>query len=77
MMQKCWTSLVVQWLRLSASTAGGMGLIPGQGTKIPYATWHNPKKKKKKKKTVEVVISNFLGTLNKMYNYKRRPCLIM
>ena len=33
--------------------------------------------KKKKKKTVEVVISNFLGTLNKMYNYKRRPCLIM
>ena len=28
---------MVQWLRLCASTAGGMGLIPGQGTKIPHA----------------------------------------
>ena len=26
------TSLVVQWLRLHASTAGGMGSIPGLGT---------------------------------------------
>ena len=49
-MQKCWTSLVVQWLRLCASTAGGLGLIPGQGTKIPHATWHNQKKKNKKTK---------------------------
>ena len=31
------TSLAVQWLGLSISTAGGMGLIPGQGTKIPHA----------------------------------------
>ena len=31
------TSLVVQWLRLHAPTAGGAGLIPGQGTKIPHA----------------------------------------
>ena len=31
------TSLVVQWLRLQASIAGGMGLIPGWGTKIPHA----------------------------------------
>ena len=31
------TSLVVQWLKCCASNAGGMGLIPGQGTKIPYA----------------------------------------
>ena len=31
------TSLVIQWLRLYASTAGGMGLIPGWGTKIPHA----------------------------------------
>ena len=29
------TSLVVQWLRLHASTAGGAGLISGWGTKIP------------------------------------------
>jgi len=28
------TSLAVQWLRLHAPTAGGIGSIPGQGTKI-------------------------------------------
>ena len=27
------TSLVVQWLRLCALNAGGLGLIPGQGTR--------------------------------------------
>ena len=32
------TSLVVQWLRLPASDAGGTGSIPGGGTKIPHAT---------------------------------------
>ena len=32
------TSLVVQWLRLCAPNAGGMGLT-GLGTKIPHATW--------------------------------------
>ena len=31
------TSLAVQRLRLCVSTAGGVGLIPGQGTKIPHA----------------------------------------
>ena len=29
------------------STAGGMGLIPGQGTKILHGMWGNQKKKKK------------------------------
>ena len=29
---------MVQWLRLYASSAGGTGLIPGLGTKIPHAT---------------------------------------
>ena len=32
------TSLVVQWLRLCASNAGGMDSIPGWGTKIPHTT---------------------------------------
>ena len=41
------TSLAVQWLRLSASTAGGTVLIPGRGTKIPHATRHRQKKKKR------------------------------
>ena len=40
------TLLVVQWLRICASIAAGMGLIPGQGPKIPYAI--RPKGEKKK-----------------------------
>ena len=38
------TSLVDQWLRLQASTAGGNGLISGWGTKIPHATQCSQKK---------------------------------
>ena len=38
-------SLVAQWLGLQASTAGGMGSIPGWGTKIPQAPQHRQKKK--------------------------------
>ena len=33
-------SLVVQWLRCCASHGGGMGSIPGQGTKNPHAMRH-------------------------------------
>ena len=40
-------SPVVQWLRLHASNAGGMGSIPGQGTKIPHIVWLGEKSKKK------------------------------
>ena len=29
--------MAVQWLGLYASSAGGIGLIPGWGTKIPQA----------------------------------------
>ena len=36
------TSLMVQWLGLHVSNAGGAGSIPGQGTKISHASW--PKK---------------------------------
>ena len=39
------TSLVVQWLRLHTSNAGGRGSVPGQGIKIPHATWYSKKKK--------------------------------
>ena len=31
------TSLAVQWLSFCASNAGGIGSIPGLGTKIPHA----------------------------------------
>ena len=45
------TSLVVQRLRLHASTAGGTGSISGRGTKIPQATWCGQKQKQKNKQT--------------------------
>ena len=45
----CGTSLVVQWLRLCTSTAGSLGLIPGQGTKIPHAMQCQKRGKKKKR----------------------------
>ena len=40
------TYLVVQWLRLHTSTARGMGLIRGWGTKILYATQHDQENKR-------------------------------
>ena len=38
------TSLLVHRLKLHASTAGYMGLIPDVRTKILHAAWHNQKK---------------------------------
>ena len=37
------TLLVVQWLRLCASSAGGSGSIPGQGTQMLRAGRHGQK----------------------------------
>ena len=45
--KKFGNSLAVQWLGLYASTAGGPGSIPGQGTKIPRAMWNAKKMKTK------------------------------
>ena len=42
---KSGTSLAVQWLILHASTAGGMSLISGRGTKILYGAQHGQKYK--------------------------------
>ena len=42
---------VVQWLRPCVSTTGGIGLIRGQGTKIPYVEWPKEKTKKKEVKS--------------------------
>ena len=36
--------LMVQWLRLLPSTAGGTGSIPGWVTKAVHASWHSLKK---------------------------------
>ena len=50
------TSLAIQWLRLQASTAGGVGSIPGLGTKLLHAAWHSQRKKKKPTTTVLVEV---------------------
>ena len=42
------SSLVVQWLRLHASTVGGTSSIPGQRTKIPHAAQCSQKQTNKK-----------------------------
>ena len=40
---------MIQWvIRPYASTPGGTSLIPGQGTKIPYATWQEKEREKEK-----------------------------
>ena len=49
---RCRNSLVVQWLGLCASTAGGPGLISGWGTKILQAVRCGQKKKKKWSKVI-------------------------
>ena len=48
---------MIQWLGLHASTAGGTGLIPSQGTKITQGIWLG--KKKKKKQTFLIILPNF------------------
>ena len=49
------TSLAVQWLRHCSSTVGGMGAIPGRGTKILPAVWcsQNTAKKNTQKRKLE------------------------
>ena len=49
---------MVQWLGLLAFAAKGLGLIPGQGTKIPQAARHSQREKKKKKKESRVQVLN-------------------
>ena len=47
---------MIQWLRLCAFNAGGKGLVPGQGTKMPHA--HSVAKKIKKIKIKSIYYSN-------------------
>ena len=61
--------MVVQWLRLCTSTAGGVGLIPGQGTKLLHAIRHGQKinlkiKKKLPLKFLFVLISFLESKIN-------------
>ena len=44
LLQQKYSSLVAQWLRIHTSTARGMGLISGWGTKIQHAVQCSQKK---------------------------------
>ena len=61
---------MVQWLGLHASTARGMGSIPGQGTKIPHAAHHGQKKQKQKQKNLNQAIPSF-HSYNSMHEEMR------
>ena len=39
--------LAAQWLRLHASSGGGVGSVPGWETKILHAAWYSQKKRKR------------------------------
>ena len=54
------TSLVVRWLRLCTSTAGGPGSIPGRGTEIlhPACCAVQQNKTKQNKKNEFVTVTN-------------------
>ena len=45
------------------SNAGGVGLMPGQGAKIPHALWPKKKKRNMNEKTRSNVVTNSVKTL--------------
>ena len=57
------TCLVVQWLRL-CSNAGDVGSIPGQGAKIPHASWT-------KNQNINNIITDSIKTF-KMVHIKKK-----
>ena len=67
----CWgTSLMVQWLRLWTSTAGGTGSIPGRGIKILYAVQRSQNTLKKKKLLNEWKLFLFSNKFSLNKNHK-------
>ena len=45
---------MVQWLGFHALTAERLGLISGQGTRIPQAMWSSQKKKEKENRKKKI-----------------------
>jgi len=68
-------SMVAQWLGLHHSTAGALGLILGQRTKILHAVQLRPKRKRK---NLKISLIRCLGDFPFFYYYKlcynRHPC---
>ena len=64
---------MVQGLRVYASRAEGVSSVPGQGTRIPQATWHVQFKKKEQGLGSQCMVESALGhigceTLGKLIN---------
>ena len=55
----CGTSLVVQKLRLQASTTGGLGSISGQGAKIPYAMQYSSLTPQKRRRSYSLNVNSW------------------
>ena len=66
------TYLMVQWLRLCASTARVLGSSPGLGTKIPHAVWCGQKIRKFKKKKLQRLQLIFKVHQNYFFKEKKR-----
>ena len=58
------TSLIVQWWKLHATNAEGVGSIPGGGTKISHATGHGQRIKRWKNRKCEI-LSALIGALGR------------
>ena len=67
-------------VRTPCFDCGGMGSIPGQGTKIPHATWHGQKqtkkrtkeRKKRKEKEANKIIESKVAQEDTKPNYEVR-----
>ena len=60
---KAGTSLVVQWLRLSASTVGGTGSNPTGGTEILKTAWCSQNKRQNEIKWLKSYRECYLTTM--------------
>ena len=51
--------MAIQWLRFHVPVQGGAGSIPGQGTKIPHASWSKYQNINNKSNTVTNSLKTF------------------
>ena len=76
--------MAVQWLRLQASNAGGMGSIPGRGTRIPHAVQCGQENKNEERKKQDLNSANTMEnegrnimslTTQQKHTALRYPCI--
>ena len=65
--KKTGTFLAVQWLRLRTSTVGGVGAIPGCGTKLSHTAWQKENSLAQNTLIIHITILFFKIHLRKAY----------